>query len=88
MVEIEVATGGRTRITGPVDAATVSALIKALAQSSSGHAEHAASETWHSMPSASVACGVDLRSGGASIAEDADDRLVVAIAGEHLNQEC
>jgi len=33
MVEIEFATGGRMRITGPVDAATVSALIKALAQS-------------------------------------------------------
>jgi len=33
MVEIEFATGGRMRITGPVDAATVSALIKALAKS-------------------------------------------------------
>jgi transposase len=32
-VEIEFATGGRMRITGPVDAATVSALIKALAKS-------------------------------------------------------
>ena len=33
MVEIEFATGGRMRITGSVDAATVSALIKALAKS-------------------------------------------------------
>jgi transposase len=33
MVEIEFATGGRMRITGAVDAATVSALIKALARS-------------------------------------------------------
>jgi transposase len=32
-VEIEFATGGRMRISGPVDAAMVSALIKALAQS-------------------------------------------------------
>jgi transposase len=32
-VEIEFATGGRMRITGPVDAATVSAVIKALAKS-------------------------------------------------------
>lgn len=32
-VEIEFATGGRMRITGPVDVATVSALIKALAGS-------------------------------------------------------
>jgi hypothetical protein len=29
-----------------------------------------------------------LRGGGASIAKDADDRLVVAIVGNHLNQEC
>jgi transposase len=33
VVEIEFATGGRMRITGPVDAATASALIKALAKS-------------------------------------------------------
>ncbi len=33
IVEIEFATGGRMRITGAVDAATVSALIKALARS-------------------------------------------------------
>jgi hypothetical protein len=33
MVEIEFATGGQMRITGPVDAATVLALIKALAKS-------------------------------------------------------
>jgi transposase len=33
VVEIEFATGGRMRIIGPVDAATVSALIKALAKS-------------------------------------------------------
>jgi len=33
IVEIEFATGGRMRITGPVDASTVSALIKALAKS-------------------------------------------------------
>ena len=32
-VEIEFATGGRMRITGSVDAATVSALIRALAKS-------------------------------------------------------
>jgi transposase len=32
-VEIEFATGGRMRISGPVDASTVSALIKALAKS-------------------------------------------------------
>ena len=32
MVEIEFATGGRMRITGSVDTATVSALIKALAK--------------------------------------------------------
>jgi transposase len=32
-VEIEFATGGRMRISGPVDVATVSALIKALAKS-------------------------------------------------------
>jgi hypothetical protein len=31
---------------------------------------------------------VDLRGGGASISKDADDRLVVAIAWNHLNQEC
>jgi transposase len=31
-IEIEFATGGRMRITGPVDARTVSALIKALAK--------------------------------------------------------
>jgi transposase len=31
-IEIEFATGGRMRITGPVDARTVSALMKALAQ--------------------------------------------------------
>jgi len=35
-----------------------------------------------------IACGVDLRGGGASVAKDADDRLVVFIAGSHLNQEC
>jgi transposase len=33
IVEIEFATGGRMRITGPVDVSTVSALIKALAKS-------------------------------------------------------
>jgi transposase len=33
VIEIEFATGGRMRITGPVDASTVSALIKALAKS-------------------------------------------------------
>jgi hypothetical protein len=33
MIEIELATGGRMRITGPVDARTVSALMKALAKS-------------------------------------------------------
>jgi transposase len=33
VIELEFATGGRMRITGPVDAATVSALIKALAKS-------------------------------------------------------
>jgi hypothetical protein len=32
-VEIEFATGGRMRISGPVEAATVSALIKALGKS-------------------------------------------------------
>jgi transposase len=32
IVEIEFAAGGRMRITGPVDAATVSALMKALAK--------------------------------------------------------
>ena len=32
-IEIEFATGGRMRITGPVDARTVSALMKALATS-------------------------------------------------------
>jgi transposase len=32
MVEIEFATGGRMRITGSVDASTVSALLKALAK--------------------------------------------------------
>jgi transposase len=32
MVEIEFATGGRMRITGSVDASTVSALVKALAK--------------------------------------------------------
>jgi transposase len=31
-IEIEFATGGRMRITGPVDARTVSALMKALAR--------------------------------------------------------
>jgi transposase len=31
-IEIEFATGGRMRITGPVDARTVSALMKALAK--------------------------------------------------------
>jgi transposase len=31
-IEIEFSTGGRMRITGPVDARTVSALMKALAQ--------------------------------------------------------
>ena len=35
-----------------------------------------------------IAYGVGLRGGGASVAKDADDRLVVAIAGNHLNQEC
>jgi transposase len=33
VIEIEFATGGRMRITGPVDALTVSALMKALAKS-------------------------------------------------------
>jgi transposase len=33
VIEIEFATGGRMRITGAVDASTVSALIKALAKS-------------------------------------------------------
>ena len=33
VIEIEFATGGRMRITGPVDASTVSALIKTLAKS-------------------------------------------------------
>ena len=33
VIEIEFATGGRMRITGPVEASTVSALIKALAKS-------------------------------------------------------
>jgi transposase len=32
VIEIEFATGGRMRITGPVDASTVSALMKALAK--------------------------------------------------------
>jgi transposase len=32
LIEIEFAAGGRMRITGPVDAATVSALMKALAK--------------------------------------------------------
>jgi hypothetical protein len=32
VIEIEFATGGRMRITGPVDTSTVSALIKALAK--------------------------------------------------------
>jgi transposase len=32
IIEIEFATGGRMRITGPVDAATVSTLMKALAK--------------------------------------------------------
>jgi transposase len=32
-IEIELATGGRMRITGPVDARTVAALMKALAKS-------------------------------------------------------
>ena len=32
MIEIEFATGGRMRITGPVDASTVTALLKALAK--------------------------------------------------------
>jgi transposase len=32
VIEIEFATGGRMRISGPVDASTVSALIKALAK--------------------------------------------------------
>src|SRR6185312_2780287 len=32
IIEIEFATGGRMRITGPVDAPTVSALMKALAK--------------------------------------------------------
>jgi transposase len=31
-IEIEFATGGRMRITGPVDSRTVSALMKALAK--------------------------------------------------------
>jgi transposase len=31
VIEIEFVTGGRMRITGPVDAATVTALMKALA---------------------------------------------------------
>ena len=33
VIEIEFATGGRMRITGPVDTSTVSALIKTLAKS-------------------------------------------------------
>jgi len=33
VIEIEFPTGGRMRITGPVDASTVSALMKALAKS-------------------------------------------------------
>ena len=33
VIEIEFATGGRMRISGPVDSSTVSALIKALAKS-------------------------------------------------------
>ena len=33
MIEIELASGGRMRITGPVDARTVAALMKALAKS-------------------------------------------------------
>lgn len=33
VIEIEFATGGRMRITGPVEASTVSALMKALAKS-------------------------------------------------------
>ena len=33
VIEIEFATGGRMRITGPVDASTVAALMKALAKS-------------------------------------------------------
>lgn len=33
VIEIEFATGGRMRITGPVDPSTVSALIRALAKS-------------------------------------------------------
>lgn len=33
VIELEFATGGRMRITGPVDASTVSALMKALAKS-------------------------------------------------------
>jgi len=33
VIEIEFATGGRMRITGPVDASTVSALMKALSKS-------------------------------------------------------
>jgi hypothetical protein len=32
VIEIEFATGGQMRITGPVDTSTVSALIKALAK--------------------------------------------------------
>jgi hypothetical protein len=32
VIEIEFATGGRMRIAGPVDAATVTALMKALAK--------------------------------------------------------
>jgi hypothetical protein len=34
VIEIEFAPGGRRQITGPVDALTVSALMKALAKSS------------------------------------------------------
>jgi hypothetical protein len=33
VIEIELASGGRMRITGPVDARTVAALMKALAKS-------------------------------------------------------
>ena len=33
LIEIELASGGRMRITGPVDARTVAALMKALAKS-------------------------------------------------------
>jgi transposase len=36
VIEIEFATGGRMRITGPVDTSTVSALIRALAKSKRG----------------------------------------------------